>query len=264
MRRRRSRRKWTRRARRRHRRPRRRTRQSFLLPAFITTANAVWIDFGRYVYYVPSRLREIVVVIMLSFVRDEIRHAFRIQFRIHAEKLPAKAAAPFFEHAVTPVGGFGPFAVAAAVRIYPAVSGLFRVYPDILCVARIKFGERLQLVDGLVEKPDCVFVVPEIAMRYLERIFVIERYCRYLEENVLPGKIVMFRRAVEVRQRHLIPRLHEAVFYFRDLSRFLYVRIAVWTVSMPARWERERQRIKSKDIRIHIHTFIYFGLNISV
>ena len=182
------------------------------------------------------------VVIMLSFVRDEIRHAFRIQFRIHAEKLPAKAAAPFFEHAVMPVGGFGPFAVAAAVRIYPAVSGLLRVYPDILRVSGIKFGERLQLVDGLIEKPDCVFVVPEIAMRYLERIFVIERYCRYLEENVLFSKIVVFRRAVEVRQRHLIARLHEAVFYFRYFGRFLYVRIAVWTVTMRLSGRPRRKR----------------------
>ena len=51
---------------------------SFLQPTFITTTNAVWIDFGRYVYYVPPSLREVMVVIMLSFVRDEIRHAFRI------------------------------------------------------------------------------------------------------------------------------------------------------------------------------------------
>ena len=98
-------------------------------------------------------------------------------------------------------------------------------------------------------------------MRYFKRLFVIERYSRYLKENVLPSKIVMFRSAVEVRQCHLIPRLHEAVFYFRDLSRFLYVRIGMRTVSMPARWERERQRIKSKDIRMHVHAFIYFGLN---
>ena len=98
-----------------------------------------------------------------------------------------------------PVGGFGPFAVAAAVRVYPVVFGLFSVYPDVLRVSGIKFGERLQLVNGLAEKPDCVFVVPEIAMRYLEQIFVIERYCRYLEENVLFSKIVVFRRAIEVR-----------------------------------------------------------------
>ena len=98
-------------------------------------------------------------------------------------------------------------------------------------------------------------------MRYFKRLFVIERYGRYLEENVLPGKIVMFRRAVEVRQRHLIARLHEAVFYFCDLSRFLYVRIGMRTMSMPTRWERERQRIKSKDIRMHVHAFIYSGLN---
>ena len=97
------------------------------------------------------------------------------------------------------VGGFGPFAVAAAVWVYPTVFGLFGVYPDILRVSGIKFSERLQLVDGLVEKPNCVFIVPEIAMRYLERIFVIERYCCYLEENVLLGKIVVFRHAVEVR-----------------------------------------------------------------
>ena len=182
---------------------------------------------------------------MLSFFRDYLRHAFRIQFRIHAEKLSAKATSPFFEHAVMPVGGFGPFAVAAAVRVYPVVPSLLRVYPDVLRVARIKFGERLQLIDGLVEKPDCVFVVPEIAMRYLERIFVIERYCRYLEENVLLGKIVVLRCAVEVRQRHLIARLHEAVFYFRDLSRFLYVRIAVWAVTMrlSRRPRLKRQRI---------------------
>lgn len=245
MRRRRSRRKWTRRAWRRHRRPRRRARRSFLLPAFITTANAVWIDFWRYVYYVPPSLREVVVVIMLSFVRDEIRHAFRIQFRIHAEKLPAKAAAPFFEHAVMSVGGFGPFAVAAAVRVYSVVPSLLRVYPDVLRVSGIKFGERLQLVDGLVEKLDCVFVVPEIAMRYLERIFVIERYCRYLEENVLSGKIVVFRRAVEVHQRHLIARLHKAVFYFRYFGRFLYVRIAVLAVTtrLSRRPRRKRQGI---------------------
>lgn len=185
------------------------------------------------------------IVIMLSFVRDEIRHAFRIQFRIHAEKLPAKAAAPFFEHAVMPVGGFGPFAVAAAIRVYPAVSGLLRVYPDILRVSGIKFGERLQLVDGLVEKPDCIFVVPEFSVRYFAWIFVIERYCRYLKENVLPSKIVMFRCAVEVRQRHFIPRLHEAVFYFRDLSRFLYVRIAMRAVMMrlSRRPRRKRQGI---------------------
>lgn len=141
------------------------------------------------------------------------------------------------------------------------VSGLLRVYPDILHVSRIKFGERLQLVDGLVEKPDCVFVVPEIAMCYLEWIFVIERYCRYLEENVLFSKVVMFGCAVEVCQCHFIPCLHEAVFYFRDFGRFLYVRISVRAVSMPAWWKRERQRIKSKDIRMHIHAFIYFGLN---
>ena len=170
---------------------------------------------------------------MLSFIRDEIRHAFRIQFRIHAEKLPAKAAAPFFEHAVMPVCRLGPFAVAAAVRVYSVVSSLLRVYPDILRVTRIKFGERLQLVDSLVEKPDCVFVVPKFSVRYFARIFVIERYGRYLKENVLPGKIVVFRCAVEVRQRHFIPRLHEAVFYFRDLSRFLYVRISMLAVSMP-------------------------------
>ena len=139
------------------------------------------------------------IVIMLSFIRDEIRHAFRIQFRIHAEKLPAKAASPFFEHAVMPVSGLGPFTVAAAVRVYPVVSGLFSVYHDVLRVSGIKLGERLQLVDGLVEKPDCIFVVPEIAMDYLKWIFVIERYCRYLEENVLLGEIVVFRRAVEVR-----------------------------------------------------------------
>ena len=185
------------------------------------------------------------VVIMLSFVRDEIWHAFRIQFRIHAEKLSAKAAAPFFEHAVMSVGGFGPFAVAAAVRVYPAVFCLFSVYPDVLRVSGIKFGERLQLVDGLVEKPDCVFVVPEIAMRYLDRIFVIERYCRYLEENVLLGEIVVFRRSVEVRQRHLITRFHEAVFYFRYFGRFLYVRIAVRAVTMrlSRRPRRKRQGI---------------------
>lgn len=185
------------------------------------------------------------VVIMLSFVRDEIRHAFRIQFRIHAEKLSAKAAAPFFEHAVMPVGGFGPFAVAAAVWVYPVVFGLFGVYPDILRVSGIKFGERLQLVNGLVEKPDCVFVVPEIAMRYLERIFVIERYRYYLEENVLLGKIVVFRCAVEVRQRHLIARLHKAVFYFRYFGRFLYVRIAALAVTMrlSGRPRRKRQWI---------------------
>lgn len=185
------------------------------------------------------------VVIMLPFVRDEIRHAFRIQFRIHAEKLSAKAVAPFFEHAVMSVGGFGPFAVAAAVRVYPAVPSLLRVYPDVLRVSGIKFGERLQLVDGLVEKPDCVFVVPEFSVRYLAWIFVIERYGRYLKENVLPGKIAMFRRAVEVSQRHFIPRLHEAVFYFRDLSRFLYVRIAVRAVTMrlSRRPRRKRQGI---------------------
>lgn len=198
---------------------------------------------------------------MLSFVRDEIRHAFRIQFRIHAEKFPAKAAAPFFEHAVTPVGRLGPFAVAAAVWVYPVVSGLLRVYPDILRVSGIQLSERLQLVDGLIEKPDCVFIVPEFSVRYFTWIFVIERYCRYLKENVLPSKIVVFRRAVEVRQRHLIARFHEAVFYFRDFGRFLYVRIAVRAMSMPARWELERQRIKSKDIRMHVHIFIYFGLN---
>ena len=143
------------------------------------------------------------------------------------------------------VGGFGPFAVAAAVRVYPMIFGLFSVYPDILRVSGIKFGERLQLVDGLVEKPDCVFVVPEIAMRYLERIFVIERYCRYLEENVLFSKIVVFRRAVEVRQRHLIARLHEAVFYFRNFGRFLYVRIAVLAVTtrLSRRPRRKRQGI---------------------
>ena len=125
------------------------------------------------------------------------------------------------------------------------VSGLFRVYPDILRVARIKFGERLQLVDGLVEKPDCVFIVPEFSVRYLTRIFIIERYGRYLKENVLSGKIAMFRRAVEVRQRHFIPRLHEAVFYFHDLSRFLYVRIAVRAVTMrlSRRPRRKRQGI---------------------
>ena len=198
---------------------------------------------------------------MLSFVRDEIWYAFRIQFRIHAEKLPAKAAAPFFEHAVTPVSRLGPFAVAAAVWVYSVVSGLLRVYPDILRVSGIKFGERLQLVDGLVEKLDCVFVVPEIAMDYLEWIFVIERYCRYLKENVLFSKVVMFGHAVEVCQRHLISRLHEAVFYFRDFGRFLYVRSSVWAVSMPAWWELERQRIKSKDVRMHVHAVTYFGLN---
>lgn len=261
MRRRRSRWKWTRRTWRRHRRTRRRTWRSFLRPAFITTADAVWIDFWRYVYYVPPGLREVVVAVMLSFVRDKIRHAFRIQFRIHAEKLPAQATAPFFEHAVMPVGRLGPFAVATAVRVYSMIFCLVRIYPDVLCVTRIKLGERLQLVDRLAEKLDCVFIVPEITMRYFKRLFVIERYGRYLKENVLPSKIVMFRSAVEVRQCHLIPRLHEAVFYFRDLSRFLYVRIGVRAVSMPARRERERQRIKSKDIRMHVHAFIYFGLN---
>ena len=230
---------------RRHRRSRRWTRRSFLRLAFITPANAIWIDFRRYIYYVPSRLCKIMIVIMLSFVRDEIRHAFRIQFRIHAEKLPAKAASPFFEHAVMSVGGFSPFAVAAAVRVYPAVPSLLRVYPDVLRVSGIKLGERLQLVDGLVEKPDCVFVVPEIAMRYLARIFVIERYGRYLEENILLGKIVVFRRAVEIRQRHLIPRLHEAVFYFRYFGRFLYVRIAMLAVTtrLSRRPRRKRQGI---------------------
>ena len=74
------------------------------------------------------------VVIMLSFVRDEIRHAFRIQFRIHAEKLSAKAAAPFFEHAVMPVGRLGPFAVATAVGVYFMIFCLVRIYPDVLCV----------------------------------------------------------------------------------------------------------------------------------
>lgn len=144
-----------------------------------------------------------------------------------------------------PVGGFGPFAVAAAIRVYPVVSGLLRVYPDVLRVSGIKFGERLQPVDGLIEKPDCVFVVPEIAMCYLERIFIIERYGRYLKENILPSKIVVFRCAVEVCQRHLIARLHEAVFYFRDLSRFLYVRIAVlaMTTRLSRRPRRKRQGI---------------------
>ena len=125
------------------------------------------------------------------------------------------------------------------------VPGLLRVYPDILRVARIKLGERPQLVDGLVEKPDCVFVVPEFSVRYFTWIFVIERYCRYLKENVLPSKIVVFRRAVEVRQRHLIARLHEAVFYFRDLSRFLYVRIAMRAVTtrLSRRPRLKRQRI---------------------
>ena len=134
MRRRRSRRKWTRRTWRRHGRTRRRTWRSFLRPAFITTANAVWIDFWRYVYYVPPGLREVVVAVMLSFVRDKIRHAFRIQFRIHAEKLPAQATAPFFEHAVMPVGRLGPFAVATAVGVYSMIFCLVRIYPDVLCV----------------------------------------------------------------------------------------------------------------------------------
>ena len=98
-------------------------------------------------------------------------------------------------------------------------------------------------------------------MNYFKRLFVIERYSRYLKENVLPSKIVMFRNAVEVRQRHFIPRLHEAVFYFRDLSRFLYVRIDTRAMSMPTWWEWDRQRIKSKDIRMYVHIFIYFSLN---
>lgn len=73
-----------------------------------------------------------------------------------------------------PVGRFGPFAVAATVGVYPAVSGLFSVYPYILGVARIQLSERLQLVDSLTEKLDCVFVVSEIAMRYFQRLVVVE------------------------------------------------------------------------------------------
>ena len=256
-----SRRKWTWWTWRWYRRPWWRARWSFLRPAFITPANAIWINFWCYIYYVPPGLREVMIAVMLSFVRDEIWHAFRIQFRIHAEKLPAQTATPFFEHAVMPIGGFSPFAVATAVRVYSMIFYLVRIYPNVLCISGIQLGERLQLVDSLTEKLDCVFVVPEITMSYFKRLFVIKRYSRYLKENVLPSKIVMFRSAIEVCQCHFIPRLHEAVFYFRDLSRFLYVRIGTRAVSMPARWERERQRIKSKDIRMHVHAFIYFGLN---
>lgn len=73
-----------------------------------------------------------------------------------------------------PVSRFGPFAVAATVGVYPAVSGLFSVYPYILGVARIQLSERLQLVNSLTEKLDCIFVVSEIAMRYFQRLVVVE------------------------------------------------------------------------------------------
>ena len=134
MRRRRSRRKWTRRTWRRHRRPWWWAGRSFLRPAFITPANAIWINFWCYIYYVPPGLREVVVAVMLSFVRDKIRHAFRIQFRIHAEKLPAQTATPFFEHAVMFISRLRPFAVATAVRVYSMIFYLVRIYPDVLCV----------------------------------------------------------------------------------------------------------------------------------
>ena len=129
-----SRRKWTWRTWRWYRWPWWWARWSFLRPAFITPANAVWIDFWRYVYYVPPILREVVVAIMLPFVRDKIRHAFRIQFRIHAEKLPVQATAPFFEHAVIFISWLRPFAVATAVRVYSMIFCLVRIYPDVLCV----------------------------------------------------------------------------------------------------------------------------------
>ena len=135
------------------------------------------------------------------------------------------------------------------------------VYSDVLCVSRIEFRQRLQLVDSLAEKLDCVFVVSEIAMRYLQRLVVVERNSRYLEKHVLTCKVVMFRHAVEIRQCDLIPRLHETVFYLRHLCGFFDVRIVMRTMPMPARRERERQRIESKDVRMHVHAFIYFGLN---
>ena len=198
---------------------------------------------------------------MLSFVRDKIWHAFRVQFRIQAEKLPAQAAAPLFEHAVMLISRLRPFAVAAAVWVYSMIFYLVRVYPDVLRVSRIEFRQRLQLVDSLAEELDGFFIVPEIAMRYFKRFFVIERHSRYLKENVLFGKIVMFGRAMEVCKRYFIPRLHETVFYFRHLCGFFDIRIIMRTMSMSAWRERERQRIEPKDVRMRVHAFIYFGLN---
>lgn len=98
-----------------------------------------------------------------------------------------------------PVSGFGPFAVAAAVGVYLVVSGLFSVYLYILSIARIQFSECLQLIDSLAEKLNCVFVVSKIAMRYFQRLVIIERNSRYLEDSVRPGEVVMLWRTVEVR-----------------------------------------------------------------
>ena len=195
---------------------------------------------------------------MLAFVRQQVGHMPRIKLGIHAEELSAKPSAPFLEHAVAFVCGFSPFAVAAAVGVYMPVVRLVGVYLYVLRLARIQLGGELQLIDRLFEEPDRVFIIPEIAMDYLERIFAAIRHGRHLEKTVFARQVVMTWHAVEICKRDLVSRLHEAVFDFRDLRGFFDVRIIMRTMPMPARRERERQRIESKDVRMHVHVFIYF------
>ena len=202
------------------------------------------------------------ISVVLAAVWNKIRHAFRIKFRIHAEELSTQAASPFFEHAVMPVGWFCPFTVTAAIGIDPVVFGLFSVYPNVLCVARIKFCQRLQLVYRLVEEFDGVFVVSEVVMRYFERLVVVKRHRRYLEKYILFCEIVVFWSAVEVSQSDFIPRLHETVFYLGDFCCLFDIGIALLRPMPSPSWRpwRKRDRIQPKNVMLmSVHAFIYFA-----